>query len=250
MVRGRAVASSLAIAVVIGLCGACSSGHSQASTAEAPDAAQARAVVSARKQAAAAQRRLALAERQVAAQRRAIVATIRRRHLRITTTTTVPPPRPTAVGPPASTPATTPTPAPAPPPVPGGSGADLAAIQRVVARLNASFRAGIAQGIATSAAVNYWVGAGVYTAAECASFEAASGSGVVAESLAVQPGSLDATPGWIDPVLGSVPAGHIYEVVLDDTQTIVTTGEQRERPETVHVTVLADGSARLFLRCA
>jgi hypothetical protein len=127
---------------------------------------------------------------------------------------------------------------------------DLAAIRRSVRRLNAAFARGVARGIARSVTINYWVLAGVYDAATCIDFEANAGEGVVAERLLVRPGSLRATPGWVDPVIGRTPGGRIYSVPVDQIQTLVPTGAQRRLTRVLHATVDRKGHAHLFLRCA
>ena len=258
MVRGRAVASGLAIVVLIGLCGGCSSSSKSGAAAQhARTAAQTQALAKARRQAAAARLRLAAAERRVAAQRRAIDAAIRR-HNHPPTTRPTPTAAPPTVATIAPTPgavapgATTTTQPPATVASAGGSvaAADLAAIQKMLGQLNSAFRTSVAAGIAASELANYYVSAGVYPSAQCTAFETAGGAGVVSETLAVQPGSLAPAPGLVDPVLRAVPQGRIYSVVLDEIQTIVTTGEQRQLSVGTHVSVLPGGSARLFLRCS
>jgi hypothetical protein len=120
----------------------------------------------------------------------------------------------------------------------------------MIDQLNSAFHTSVAAGIAASEVANYYVGAGIYTAAQCTAFETAGGAGVVSETLTVQPDSLTPTPGFVDPVLRAVPNGRIYGVVLDEVQTIVTTGDQRQLSVGTHLTVLPGGSARLFLRCS
>jgi hypothetical protein len=71
----------------------------------------------------------------------------------------------------------------------------------------------------------------------------------VSESIVVRGNSLVRAPGWIDPVVGKVPRGRIYQVTIDETQTLVSTGQQRSRTLSIHVTVESDGRARLLLRC-
>lgn len=127
---------------------------------------------------------------------------------------------------------------------------DLAEIQRTVGLLNAAFRASVAAGITISARANHWVGAGVYSGDQCAAFEAARGQGIVAEEIVIHPDSLVPTPGWVDPVIGRVPPGRIYQMVIDENQTLATTGQRRGHTMRIHVTVKPDGNARLFLRCA
>ena len=51
-------------------------------------------------------------------------------------------------------------------------------------------------------------------------------------------------------MIGRVPQGRIYRVVIDEIQTLVTTGARRERTFAIHVSVRPDGRGRLFLRCA
>ena len=118
-----------------------------------------------------------------------------------------------------------------------------------MASLNAAFRAGVSAGISNSEGANYWVGADVYTAGDCGAFEAARGRGIVSEALVVHADSLTPAPGWVDPAIGRIPQGRIYQMAIDEIQTLVTTGQQRERTFPIHVTVNRDGHARLFLRC-
>jgi len=251
-IRGRAVVSSVTLAVLLGLTGSCG-GNSKSFTAATQERnAQAAAKAKAKRAAksAAESRRLASARRAaaqrraLAARRAAIGAALRKRAAEraaasTTTTTTVAP----ATGPPSGTPTTT-----GPAGAPNGQ-SDLAAIQATLDHLNTAFRAGVAQGIATSETVNYRVVTGVYTEAKCAAFEAARGGGVVRESLTLHPGSVRADPGWIDPVIGVKPVGRVYALVLDDVQTLVPTGEQRNVSFATHATVRADGRALLFMTC-
>lgn len=127
---------------------------------------------------------------------------------------------------------------------------DVAAIRAAVDRLDAAFRTSVAAGVKRSETANYWVGAGVYTAGQCNAFETARGGGIVAETITVHLETLTPSPGWVDPVIGRVPAGRIYRMRIDELQTVVTTGERRFRSLTVHVTVRPNHRARLFLRCA
>jgi hypothetical protein len=90
----------------------------------------------------------------------------------------------------------------------------------------------------------------VYTGNQCNAFETARGQGIVSEMLVVHPESLAPAPGWVDPVIGRVPNGRIYRMAITEIQTLVPTGPQRSRILPIHVTVKADGVARLFFRCA
>ena len=227
------VAVALLIALLIGLIGGCNgSSKPYSQTKEGRRAAQAKETEATQAKIAATRRRLARAQQRAAAQRRAIVARRRklaatqRRREQSTTTTSLPPP-------PAATPEN-----------------DHAAIQRTVNQMNAAFLKSVTAGIAYSVAANYWVGAGVYTKAECVAFEAGAGAGVVRESLVVQPETFEPTPGWRDPVTGQTPSGRIYAVSVDQVQTLVTTGEQRHQSGVVHATVLPSGRAQLLLRCS
>jgi hypothetical protein len=265
MRSGRAIASSVAIppvigamvigailigAILIGLGGGCGGSSSKPSDGAQPahTAAQVRATAAARARVAVARRRLAaarrvaLAERRAAAQRLALAAAVRRRIQAARTH-----PTSTTVAPGATQPTT-----PAAPTTPDAStpARDLAAIQAVVDKLNAAFAKSVAAGIVSSEKANYWVGAGVYTAAACGAFEARAGQGVVAERLVLHPESFVATPGWVDPVVRSVPAGRIYGIRVDEIQTLASTGQQRSQTAGIHATVLPDGRARLLLRCA
>jgi len=126
---------------------------------------------------------------------------------------------------------------------------DLAAIRSMVDALNAAFRSGVASGIKSSATSNYWVGNKASSRRTCISFESARGEGVVAEQIVVHAGSLEPAPGWVDPMIGTVPGGRTYRMVIDEIQTLITSGQQRARTLAIHVNVGTDGRARLFLRC-
>jgi hypothetical protein len=115
--------------------------------------------------------------------------------------------------------------------------------------MNAAFRKGVGSGIAHSTTANFWVGAGSYTGDECAAFASARGAGIVSERIALRADSLSSAPGWVDPVIGKVPAGRIYRVTIDETQSLVPTGRQRTRTLTIHLTVQPDGHALFLLRC-
>jgi len=115
--------------------------------------------------------------------------------------------------------------------------------------LNAAFRSGVASGIKRSATANYSVGNKTASRQICMAFETARSRGVVAEQIVVHAGSLEPAPGWIDPMNGTVPGGRTYRMVIDEIQTLVTSGQQRARTLAIHVNVGADGRARLFLRC-
>jgi hypothetical protein len=125
----------------------------------------------------------------------------------------------------------------------------LIAIQQTVDDLNRAFTTSVSSGVMYSTVANHWVGTDVYTGNECISFEMARGRGVVSEHLTVHPETLAATPGWLDPAIGKVPAGRIFALAIDEMQTLVTTGQQRGRTLWIHVTVESSGRARLFLRC-
>jgi len=240
--RGRTVFSSVSLAVLIGLTGACGSPKSYTATKN-EQSSQAKAAA-AKAKLAQERRRLALARRRAAAQRRAAIAKRleenRRAHRASTTTTT---PTTSAPAP------TTTTPTTAEPGAGSSVGSDLAAVQTTLGLLNRAFRAGVAEGIAASETANYWVSTGAYTSGQCAAFEAAQGGGVVKESLSVQPGTFRPDPGWIDPLAGVRPIGRVYTFMVDDLQTLVPTGEQRHRTAPLHATVRPDGRALLFLRC-
>jgi hypothetical protein len=125
----------------------------------------------------------------------------------------------------------------------------LTAIQKTVDALNTAFNASVSSGVMNSVAANQWVGYGTYSGNECVSFEMSRGQGVVSEHVAVHPETLRSTPGWVDPVVGRVPQGRIFQMAVDEIQTNVSTGAQRGRTLWIHVTVLSDGNARLLLRC-
>jgi len=234
MDKRHAIASFVALALVISLLGGCGAGTSKsANTNAVAQAAAARASI------AAARRRLAAAQAQVARQRDALAAALRRRHLQAATTTTTAP----NVGAPTSstqTPvvATTPTVA-----------SDTAAVQHTIDAVNAAFAKSVALGIAASETANYYIYAGVYSDSQCSAFETARGLGQVSDQLVLHPGSVVPTPGWVDPVLGAAPTGRIYALAMDDVQTQVSTRQQRTTPVNTHATVLPDGQALLFLRC-
>jgi hypothetical protein len=217
MSRGRTAAIAAALIAITLLLGACGSGSSKSSPAE--NDRRAAALI---KATAAHKRALAVKRKAVAAKRHAK----RTAKLRSITRTII------------ETPAST------------SAANDVSAIQRTVNSLNAAFRAGVAAGIANSEIANHWVGGGVYTGDQCAAFETARGQGIVSEMLVVHPESLTPAPGWVDPVIGRVPSGRIYQMAIDETQTLVTTGQQRLRTLPIHVTVKPDGAARLVLRCA
>jgi hypothetical protein len=250
MGKGRTIASIVALALLIGLLGACGGGSSKSSSASAA----ARAVAqtkAARAKVLAAQRRLAAAQRRVTQQRLAFGAAVRRKRLQearqetSTTTTTAPkaaPPPPKPATPAPTTPTTPATP-------PATVSLDAAAIQRSIDAVNAAFAKGVVSGIAASETANYYIGVGVYTGGQCSAFEAARGLGVVADRLVVHPGSVVPAPHWVDPVLGAVPGGRVYVLTMDDVQTQVFTKEQRTQTVTTHATVLPNGRALLFLRC-
>jgi hypothetical protein len=246
MGKGRTIASIVALALLIGLLGACGGGSSKSSSSRAATraAAQTRA---ARAKVLAAQRRLAAAQRRVVQQRLAFAAAVRRRRLEenrqatSTTTTTAPKTPPPAAPKPARPPQATPA---------ATVSADAVAIQRSIDAVNAAFAKGVVAGIAASERANYYIGVGVYTGGECSAFEAARGEGVVADQLVVHVGSVVPTPHWVDPVLGAVPGGRVYALTMDDVQTQVLTKEQRTQIVTTHATVLPNGRALLFLRCS
>ena len=250
----RTIASLVAVALLVTVLGACGSSSKSSATAKARTAAQAKA---ARAKIAAAKRRLAAARARVAAQRRALAAEVRREHLRAraraaaakraatsTTSTTVPG---------VATPTTAPV-AVKPGPSPPKSAvtivaADAAAIQQAIDTVNAAFAKGVAAGIAASEFANYYVGAGIYSDGECSAFEAGRGLGIVADRLVVHPGSIVATPGWVDPLLRGVPKGRVYALTMTDVQTQIVTKQTRSQVVTTHATVGVKGRAQLFFRC-
>jgi hypothetical protein len=229
MARGRTAAFAVALIALIAVLAACSSGISSADRA-----ARDRRAAAANRAAAVRNRALVARRRAVAARRRARIAA---RHPSAATTGRGPtsaPRTPTTIQTQAST---------------TSAGDDLAAIRRTIGALNAAFHSGVASGISKSATSNFWVGDGSYTGNQCASFETARSLGVVSERIALHADSLVPAPGWVDPVIGRVPRGRIYRVAIDETQTLVPTGQQRARTLSIHVAVGPDGRAGLFLRC-
>jgi len=218
---GRTVALSVALAVLVGLAGACSSVDSKTSSA-----AHARAVAAARAKKAAHRRQVA--HRRAVRRRRARATAAARRLNQVQDARFVRTRRPRAANP----------------------AADLARIERSVNRLNAAFDRSVARGIARSASLNYWVSRRVYDRADCIAFESSLGERAVAERLVVHPETLRATPGWVDTAVGRTPGGRIYAVAVDEIQTFVPTSEQRVTLRDLHATVGRDGRARLFFRCA
>ena len=147
---------------------------------------------------------------------------------------------PTVPSAPTTTPATT----------PATTASDLAAIERTFDNVNAAFRIGVASGIVGANNANYWVATGVYSSMQCSNFEAQRGGGVVSESFAVNPATLRATPGWVDPTVGKAPGGRVYAITVDNTETLTTTGQKQNQTVTMHATVTPSGVAQLFFRCA
>jgi hypothetical protein len=254
MGKGRTIVLIVAFALLVGLLGSCSSSSKSSAKVQARTAAQAKA---ARAKIAAAKRRLAAARLRVTRQRRALAAEVRRRQLqaraaakaaakRAATTTT------TTTGPKVPTPTTVVKPsAPGPPASPTGTlAADVAAIQQTLDAVNAAFAKGVADGIAASEGANYYIAAGVYTNGQCSAFEARRGLGIVADRLVVHPGSIVATPGWVDPILHGVPKGRVYALTMDDIQTQIVTKQSRSQSVSTHATVGPNGHAKLFFRCA
>ena len=224
MGRGRTVVVSVALAVLIALTGACGSSGSSDATPKGSTASHARAIATARVKQAARHRRV-VARRRLAARRRARAALIARRQrarrvnaVRLAASRATPE-------------------------------SDLAAITRSVNRLNAAFGRSVRSGIARAAALNYWAATGVYTRRQCRAFAADLGEGRVEEMLVLQPATLTATPGWVDPAVGQMPGGRIYAIGVDEIQTFVPTGEQRTFTHQLRATVGRDGRARLFFRC-
>ncbi len=247
--------TSVTLAVLIALSGACGSSTSY-TAAKNERSAPAKAAAAAKAKLVQEKRRLARAQQQAAAQRRAAIAARkaaiakrleenRRRTQAGSTTTTTPTIPPTSGAPAPTTTPTTADPAPA-----ANAGTDLTAVQATLDRLNRAFRVGVADGIAASETANYWVTSGVYSGNQCAAFEAKQGGGVVRESLSIHPGTFRADPRWIDPRAGVRPVGRVYSMVVDDLQTLVPSGEQRQRSAPLHASVRPDGRALLFLRCS
>ena len=244
MGKGHAVAWIIALALVLSLLGACGSANSKSGNASvtAQTAAQTNA---ARAAVVAARARLAAAQLLVTRQRRAIAAALHRRQLQATTSTTTT----TTAAAAKVAPSTQPTIASQTPTTFTTVASDAAAIQHTIDAINAAFAKSVVAGIVASDTANYYIGAGVYTDAECSAFETARGLGVVSDRLVLDPGSVVPTPGWVDPVLGAVPQGRVYALTMDDVETQLSTQQQRTQPVATHATVQADGRALLFLAC-
>ena len=238
--KRRAIAAGLVLVAFLAFGTACSGGHNKADK-QASAAAQAKAA-KARRARAQAIRRRRLAAQRLAAQRRRYLRALRRRQAQRPPVTATP--TPVTLTPPTTTPVTSPPLAPATP------AADLAAIQRTFIVVNDAFTRGVTPGIVSSVAANYWVAAGVYSAGQCSKFEADRGQGVVSETFVVVPGTLKATPGWVDPTVGKTPTGRVYSMSVADTQTLVPTGEKHLQTVVMHASVNPVGAAYLFLRCA
>jgi hypothetical protein len=244
MGKGRAMASIIALALAMSLFGACGSANSKSGNASVAtqSAAQTNA---ARAAVAAARGRLAAAQLLVTRQRRAIAAALHRRQLDAATSTTTTTTTTAAQVAPSTQPAIvseTPT-------TFTTAASDTAAIQHTIDAINAAFAKSVVDGIAASDTANYYIGAGVYTDAECSAFETARGLGVVSDRLVLDSGSVVPAPGWVDPVLGAVPQGRVYALTMDDVETQLSTQQQRTQTVATHVTVQADGRALLFLAC-
>jgi hypothetical protein len=219
----RRVGTLVALVLVVTLAGACSSDGSSKAKSRGQRAARARAI--AVRRAHRAQRRQTALRRATAPRRRARAGAARHRAQQARLTRLQ------------RKRATNPT-------------RDLVAVRRSVQHLNAAFDAGIVRGIVRSVALNYWVVTGVYDAADCAAFEAGAGDGIVEERLVVHPETFRSAPGWVDPATGLVPRGRIYAVGVDEIQTLVPTGAQRQLPHDLHASVDRTGRALLFFRCA
>jgi len=241
MGKGRAIVSTAALTLVIGLFGGC--GASTAKSANTTADAQAAA---ARANIAAARHRLADAQARVARQRRALAAALRRRQLDAATTTTTARTTTTVPNVGASTSTTQAPVVSATPSV----ASDTTAVQHTIDMVNAAFAKSVGMGIAASETANYYIHVGVYSATQCSAFETARGLGQVSDHLVLRAGSVVPTPGWVDPVLRAVPSGRIYSLALDDVETQVTTHQQLTTPVNTHAAVLPDGQALLFLRCS
>lgn len=239
MGNGRAIASIVAFTVLVAVLGACGGTTSKSTNTSVPaQAASARASV------AAARKRIAAAQLQVARQRRALTAALRRRQQEAATTTTTSTTAPKVAAAPTSStqvPVVSDTPSVA---------SDTAAVQHTIDAVNAAFAKSVATGIAASETANYYISVGVYTDSQCSTFETARGLGQVSDRLVLHPGSVVPSPGWVDPVLGSVPGGRIYSLAMDDVETQLSTGQERTTSVTTHATVLPDSQALLFLRCS
>ena len=231
--RGRGAATAAAFIAIISLSAACSSGGSKGSTAAANQHAAAE-----NRAAAAQHRRAATAERSAASK---LLATkpAKKKVRRTTPTTGYHATAGLATTPRIRTAAAT---------TPAG---DLGRIERTVSALNTAFsaracrRASRIRRVRTTGSVRACT---PRTSADA--FETARGEGIVSEAIVVHPDTFTPAPGWVDPVIGRVPQGRIYRVVIDEIQTLVTTGARRERTFAIHVTVRPDGRGRLFLRCA
>jgi hypothetical protein len=216
MTRGRAAALAAVLMVAVLVLGACDTSDSGTEQADRVSAAAIKA--------AAVRNRVVVAQRQrrTAVRRRARAARLRRAHTTPTTIVTQ-----------AST----------------SFVSDVAAIQKTVDALNAAFVTSVASGITNSTGANNWVGKDMYSSGQCESFEQSLGQGIVSEHIVMYPNTFTAAPGWVDPVIGRVPQGRIYQVGIDEIQTLVPTGAQRAIRQWIHVAVGPDGRGRLFLRC-
>jgi hypothetical protein len=248
--KRRAIAACLVLVALLAFGTACSSGGSSKADKQARVAAQAKATKAKRARAQAI-RRGALAAQRLAVQRRRYARALRRRQAQLPPVTVTP--TPTTAMPPTVTPAirtpVTVTPVTSPPLAPATPAADLASIQRTFSVVTDAFSRGVVPGIVSSLAANYWVASGVYSAAQCSKFEADRGEGVVSEAFVVLPGTLKATPGWVDPTVGKTPTGRIYSMSVANTETLVPTGEKRQQTVVMHASVNPVGTAHLFLRC-
>lgn len=133
------------------------------------------------------------------------------------------------------------------------SAEDLAAIERLAAYLTWQSAIGLEEGLTASAAANYLVWNGTYSAEQCiARTRRQLGylTGVVFR-VKVRRESVTPAPGRVPPELGSVPEGRLYSVTSDvsisargSTDELATVAQRQD------ITVLPDGNAKLFGRCA
>jgi ABC-type glycerol-3-phosphate transport system substrate-binding protein len=128
---------------------------------------------------------------------------------------------------------------------------DAIAIRHQLEYLNDSYRVSVPTGLNAEAASNYDVLVGLYTASQCVQYRSQNNGTQYAENLVLQQGSVQPAPGWVEQAgVNTVPKGRIYSFTVDATETYVPTALQtRKETQTIHATVLPDGTAKMFFAC-
>ncbi len=126
-------------------------------------------------------------------------------------------------------------------------GRDLLAARRAFNYVDRAFSFHLVDGQQALAAADYYVWSGHERERACVA-QWTQGSGGTTRVDLNGPSSWASAPQWQDPVVGR-PQGRVYAARAHVTLTDTATGRRSRSVQPMHVTVLPNGEAKLFISC-